>query len=59
MSSRPDVGWRKAAVTMAAIAAVCALAIAGRIDGTEALAGVGTLALGYLGVNLTAYRSGR
>lgn len=48
----PDDGWRKAAVTMAGVAAVCALSIAGRIDGVEALATVGGMVGAYLGINL-------
>lgn len=48
----PDDGWRKAAVTIAGVAAVVALSIAGRIDGVEALATVGGMVGAYLGVNL-------
>lgn len=53
---RTDTGWRKAAVTMIGIAAVVALAMTDHISGTEALAGVGTLAGTYLGINLFGYR---
>ena len=52
----PDDGWRKAAVTMAGVAAVVALAIAGRIAGQEALYAVGGLVGAYLGINLWSRR---
>lgn len=52
----PGDGWRKAVVTLGGLAAVTALAVAGRIEGAEALYAAGAMVAGYLGTNLYSRR---
>jgi hypothetical protein len=51
-----DTGWRKTVVVLGAMGAAVALAVAGRIDGQDALYAVVALGTGYLGINLWSRR---